>query len=133
MAPRPPEKTRLSKAQNRKLRRLKSKAKRDSDPKTLLTEATTFLETGQTDEALRRAAKALAILEERSHSTATEKLPALNLLGEILIELGETQEAKEVFMKAADIDPEGEVPEELSGGPEKFFWLAQLSENGGLD
>jgi len=36
-------------------------------------------------------------------------------------------------MKAADIDPEGEAPEELGGGPEKFLWLAQLSEEGGLD
>ena len=133
MAPRPPEKTRLSKAQNRKLRRLKSKATRESDPKTLLTEATTFLEIGQADDALRRAAKALSILEERSHSNAADKLPALNLLGEILIELGETQEAREFFMKAADIDPEGEVPEALGGGPEKFFWLAQLSDEGGLD
>lgn len=133
MAPRPPEKTRLSKAQNRRLRRLKSKARQESDPNALLVEATAFLETGQADEALRRAAKALSILEARTHSDDTDKLPALNLLGEILVELGEAEKARELFVRAADIDPEGEVSEELGGGPEKFFWLAQLSEEGGLD
>ena len=133
MAPRPPEKTRLSKAQNRRLRRLKSKARQESDPNALLVEATAFLETGQADEALRRAAKALSVLEARTHSDDTDKLPALNLLGEILVELGEAEKARELFVRAADIDPEGEVSEELGGGPEKFFWLAQLSEEGGLD
>jgi hypothetical protein len=31
------------------------------------------------------------------------------------------------------VDEDGSLPEDLGGGPEKFLWLAQLSEEGGQD
>jgi len=63
----------------------------------------------------------------------TTFLPALNLLGEINVELGDVEEARKHFLLAVRADPEGLVPDEQGGGAEKFFWLAQLSEEGGRD
>jgi hypothetical protein len=63
----------------------------------------------------------------------TTFLPALNLLGEINVELGDVDEARKYFLMAVRADPEGRVPDEQGGGAEKFFWLAQLSEVGGRD
>jgi len=60
-------------------------------------------------------------------------LPALNLLGEIHIELGEIDAARECFLRAAEIDEDGDVDEDSGGGAEKFLWLAQLSEEGGKE
>ncbi|PNS16171.1 hypothetical protein CAC42_1934 [Sphaceloma murrayae] len=60
-------------------------------------------------------------------------LPALSLLGEISIELGDEASARRYFSLAASLDPDGVTPEEEGGGAEKFMWLAQLSEEGGFD
>ncbi|KAF2154603.1 hypothetical protein K461DRAFT_284958 [Myriangium duriaei CBS 260.36] len=60
-------------------------------------------------------------------------LPALNLLGEISIELGDEDAAKEYFLLSVSADPEGQLPDEAGGGAEKFLWLAQLSTEGGFD
>ncbi|KAA6406920.1 MAG: hypothetical protein FRX48_09218 [Lasallia pustulata] len=54
-------------------------------------------------------------------------LPALTLLAEIHIELGDVEAARSYFLQAVDIDPEGLAPD----GAEKFLWLAQLCEEGG--
>jgi tetratricopeptide (TPR) repeat protein len=62
-----------------------------------------------------------------------EALPALNLLGEIHIELGDIGSARQYFLQAASIDEDGTVGEDIGGGAEKFLWLAQLSEDGGQD
>ena len=62
-----------------------------------------------------------------------DQLPALNLLGEIHVELGEIDAARDFFLKAADIDENGETDESFGGGAEKFLWLAQLCEEGGKE
>jgi len=36
-----------------------------------------------------------------------------------------------VFLKAVELDPDGAVTEDEGGGAEKFFWLAQLCDEGG--
>jgi tetratricopeptide (TPR) repeat protein len=105
--------------------------KPSKSPTQLLTEATAFLEISELQEALRLALKALKQL--RQTANATERLPALILLGEINVELGDAESARTYFLEAAQIDKNGEIPEARGGGPEKFFWLAQLSEEGGLD
>lgn len=68
-----------------------------------------------------------------STSPQAMALPALNMLGEISIELGDEEQARKYFLLGVSGDPEGTVPEEAGGGAEKFLWLAQLSEEGGLD
>lgn len=56
-----------------------------------------------------------------------------NLIAEIHVELGDVDAAREYFLRAVDLDPEGEVPEAEGGGAEKFLWLAQLCEDGGAE
>jgi len=60
-------------------------------------------------------------------------LPALNLLGEIHVELGDIDTARQYFLQASTIDEDGTTGEDIGGGAEKFLWLAQLSEDGGHD
>lgn len=130
---RPPDKVKLSK-RNKKLLAQK-RAKEQIDPTQLLLQATTLLQTGEPDSALTPATAALAILISQHGDKATELLPALNILGEINLELGEEhiEAARTYFTQAATIDPLGAIPEDQGGGPEKFLWLAQLSEEGGED
>lgn len=83
-------------------------------------------------------AEASTQLHERSSASAALPLitahlsihpnspPALDLLGEIHIELGDTSAAFSAFSKSASLDPDGN-PEPAGSGPEKFLWLAQLS------
>ncbi len=101
-------------------------------PSTLLAKATTLLHTSQPDEALTFAQRALGLLQPSSTPTKGA-LPALNLIGEIFVELGDVDSARERFLKAVELDPEGEVPEAAGGGAEKFLWLAQLCEDGGTE
>ncbi|KAF3043191.1 hypothetical protein E8E12_007918 [Didymella heteroderae] len=93
----------------------------------LLTQAAILLQTSQPDEALVAARRALNILQPTSKPT-TAALPALNLLGEINIELGDPDSAREAFTVAILLDPEG-----ANDGAEKFLWLAQLNEEGGAE
>ena len=72
------------------------------------------------DEALSICSQVLKL-----HPTS---LPAISLAGEINVELGEVDTARSLFAKAAELDPDGSAD-----GPEKFLWLAQLSETGGED
>lgn len=93
----------------------------------LLTQAAILLQTSQPDEALVAARRALNILQPTSKPTIAA-LPALNLLGEINIELGDPDSAREAFQVAILLDPEG-----ANDGAEKFLWLAQLNEDGGAE
>jgi tetratricopeptide (TPR) repeat protein len=95
----------------------------------LLTKATVLLQTGQADAALPLAQRVLEISEENSPNT----LLAINLVAEIYVELGEIDDARQTFLHAVQLDPEGKIPESQGGGAEKFLWLAQLSEQGGAD
>lgn len=111
----------------------------------LLTEATAFLQTGDPEAALPLALRALVLSQANSNVTSAaqsnstpipapstqQSLPALKLLAEINIELGDVEAARTYFLQAVDIDPEGEISENEGGGSEKFLWLAQLCEEGG--
>merc|ERR1711964_868327 len=98
-----------------------------SSPAELLAEAAFELQKGNIEGSVKPAMKALRSLDRESQ----EALLALNLLGEIHVELGDIDSARQYFLQAAAIDEDGSVPEELGGGAEKFLWLAQLSEEGG--
>ncbi|KAG4424429.1 hypothetical protein IFR04_002485 [Cadophora malorum] len=100
-----------------------------SSPAELLAEAAFELQKGNIEGSVKPAMKALRSLDGESQ----EALLALNLLGEIHVELGDIDSARQYFLQAAAIDEDGSVPEELGGGAEKFLWLAQLSEEGGQD
>ncbi|KAF2763735.1 hypothetical protein EJ03DRAFT_283522 [Teratosphaeria nubilosa] len=97
-------------------------------PEQLYASAIELVEQHQPEEALKQAKKLWSQVQNHS---VTEALPALNLLGEISVELGEVDEARVYFEEAVKLDPNGEVPEALGGGAEKFLWLAQLCEEGG--
>lgn len=111
----------------------------------LLTEATAFLHTGDPEAALPLTLRALVLSQANSNSlpsaqsnstltpstSGPESLPALKLLAEINLELGDAEAARDYFLQAVDIDPEGEIAEDEGGGAEKFLWLAQLCEEGG--
>lgn len=102
-------------------------SKPKASPEELLTQAATLLQTAQPEEALVAARRALNILQPSSKPSAAA-LPALNLLGEINVELGDPDSAKEAFEAAIAIDPEG-----ANDGAEKFLWMAQLNEEGGAE
>jgi tetratricopeptide (TPR) repeat protein len=103
------------------------------DPAVLLAQAASLLQQGDVDKALKPAKRALDIIVKDEDLEEEAALPALSLLGEINVELGDIDSAREYFLKAAQIDEDGEVSEEYGGGAEKFLWLAQLSEEGGRD
>lgn len=98
-------------------------------PSLLLAQATAALQQGDISAAVKPAKRALSLLGPESE----EALPALNLLGEIHVELGEIDAARQYFLQAAAIDEDGTISEVVGGGAEKFLWLAQLSEEGGQD
>ena len=96
-------------------------------PYSLLLEASSLLEQGNIEAAVKPAQRALGLTDPESE----EALPALNLLGEIHIELGDIETARQYFLQAASIDEDGTAGEDIGGGAEKFLWLAQLNEEGG--
>ncbi|KAG0649998.1 putative assembly chaperone of rpl4 [Hyphodiscus hymeniophilus] len=98
-------------------------------PEVLILEAAVTLEQGDIVGAAKLAKEALTLVDVKS----AEALPALNLLGEIHVELGEPHAARRYFVQAAAIDKDGAIGEDIGGGAEKFLWLAQLSEEGGKD
>lgn len=93
----------------------------------LLIQAATLLQTSQPEEALVAAKRALNQLQPTSEPTLAA-LPALNLIGEINVELGDPEAARETFQAAIALDEAGEYD-----GAEKFLWLAQLNEEGGAE
>ncbi|KAF2447705.1 TPR domain-containing protein [Karstenula rhodostoma CBS 690.94] len=98
-----------------------------TSPETLLVQAAALLQTSQPDEALVAAKRALNLLQPTSEPTLAA-LPAVNLLGEINVELGDPDSAREAFLAAIALDMEG-----VHDGAEKFLWLAQLNEEGGAE
>lgn len=108
--------------------RSSSSSKPAADPATLLTEATTLLATGQALDALPLAQQALTDLS----SVSSNPLPALNLLAEIHIELGDPETATSTFAKAIELDPMGDR-DDAATAADKFLWMAQLSSEGGKD
>lgn len=127
MAPTRPSKK--AKAKNRSHPK-KSTAASTKPAKQLLAEATALLEQGDATGAVTTARAALDAALENDDTRACA---AHMLLGEINVELGEIDTARSHFLDAARLDEDGSLTEELGGGPEKFNWLAQLSEEGGAD
>ena len=119
---------------SRKNRFRNSRIGASKDPKEsikdLLADAALLLVTAQPELALVRARKALR-LSQASGELTPGSLPALHLLGEISIQLGDHEAALSYFMDAAALDPDGRVSSETGDGSSKFFWLAQLSDEGG--
>ncbi|KAF2199877.1 hypothetical protein GQ43DRAFT_419293 [Delitschia confertaspora ATCC 74209] len=97
-------------------------------PEALLTEAVALLQTSQPEDALVLAQRALSLLQKTSEPNLAI-LPALNILGEIHVELGDPEVARENFLTAVSLDPEGKEGD----AAEKFLWLAQLCEEGGSE
>ena len=98
-----------------------------TSPDVLLAQASYILQQGDITGSVPLAKRALSLLDPESEAA----LPALNLLGEIHVELGEIDSARQYFLQAAAIDEDGTIGEDVGGGAEKFLWLAQLSEEGG--
>lgn len=101
--------------------------KSKASPETLLIQAAALLETSQPEEALIQAKRALGLLQPTTEPT-TAALPALRILGEIYVELGDPDAARDTFSAAVALDKDGE-----HDGAEKFLWLAQLNEEGGAE
>lgn len=128
MAPTRPSKQAKAKARAQQAK--KSSSAPSKSPKQLLAEATAHLEQG---DALAAVAVARQALDTALESDDARACAAYNLLGEIHVELGEIDTARALFQQAVALDAEGALAEDLGGGPEKFNWLAQLSEDGGAD
>jgi tetratricopeptide (TPR) repeat protein len=117
-----------SKPNQKAKKQAKKMAPINESPEQLYAAALTFIEQQQPQEALEQAQKLYQLVQNRS---ITEALPALNLLGEISVELGEVEAARGYFEEAVKLDPLGTVGGALADGAEKFLWLAQLAEEGG--
>lgn len=102
----------------------------DQTPEELYNTAVKLAEQSQSEDAL-LAAKTL--WNKVKDGSLSEGLPALNLLGEISLELGDADAARGYFEEAVRRDPQGDAEGPLGGGAEKFLWLAQLCEEGGKE
>ncbi|KAH7326639.1 hypothetical protein B0I35DRAFT_140287 [Stachybotrys elegans] len=100
-----------------------------ASPASLLSDAETQLAVGNVDGGIQLAQKAL----ELTGSGGDFELRALNLLGVLHVESGDVEDARGFLERAVKLDPEGFLDENIGGGPEKFLFLAQLSEDGGQD
>ncbi|KAK2593817.1 hypothetical protein QQS21_008475 [Conoideocrella luteorostrata] len=103
--------------------------KKQQSPGPLLSDADTQFEVGNLDEAIALASKAL----ESTGSGGDFELRAINLLGTLFVESGDVEEGRSYFEQAVKLDEDGMTDEKVGGGPEKFLFLAQLSEDGGQD
>ncbi|WYZ42955.1 hypothetical protein EsH8_VI_000654 [Colletotrichum jinshuiense] len=99
------------------------------NPALLLVEAATKLQEGDLENAVSAAKKAL----DSTGKGGDYELATANLLGQISVEMGEVDDARAYFLRAVELDQDGSLDERIGGGPEKFLWLAQLSEEGGRD
>lgn len=95
----------------------------------LLQEATAKLQIGDHESAIKIAKRVL----EKTGRDGDFELAALNLLGLAHIEIGDVDVARPLLLRAVEVDADGSHDEALGGGPEKFLWLAQISEEGGRD
>lgn len=103
--------------------------KKAQTPASLLVDAETQLEVGNLDAAIALASKGL----EATGSGGDFELRALNLLGTLLVESGEIEQGRTYFERAVKLDEDGMMDEKIGGGPDKFLFLAQMSEEGGQD
>ncbi|GAB0134384.1 hypothetical protein EsDP_00002761 [Epichloe bromicola] len=103
--------------------------KKPQTPASLLVDAETQLEVGNLDAAIALASKGL----EATGSGGDFELRALNLLGTLLVESGEIEQGRTYFERAVNLDEDGTMDEKIGGGPDKFLFLAQMSEEGGQD
>ncbi|KAK6006473.1 hypothetical protein QM012_006883 [Aureobasidium pullulans] len=118
----------MAKAKSKKSPKSSSAPPKES-PEQLYDLAIQCVETSEPEQALEHAQNLLVLV--RRLQTPNAVLPALNLLGEICIELGDADAARDYFMQAVEADPQGTIPEAVGGGAEKFLWMAQLCEEGG--
>ncbi|KAK5651753.1 hypothetical protein OQA88_11715 [Cercophora sp. LCS_1] len=126
MAPTKPK----SKGKDKAKERLRAKnATPTVNVRDLLVKATALLEAGDLENAAKTARVAYENIGEKGRQAGA----ALSLLGQIHVELGDVDTARTFFTCAVKVDEDGSLPEDLGGGPEKFLWLAQLSEDGGRD
>ena len=123
---------RQSKSVLKTTQNIRTKRQVQPTPASLIAEATFHLQTGQPASALPLAQQALSLLQQ-SPRKPTAPLPALDLLGEIYLELGDAASSTDCFLQAVELDPDGLVSETDCGGAEKFLWLAQLCEEGGYE
>ncbi|KAG5980526.1 hypothetical protein E4U55_003941 [Claviceps digitariae] len=107
----------------------RSESKKSQSPASLLSDADTQFEVGNLDAAIALASKAL----EETGNGGDFELRALNSLGTLLVESGEIEQGRSYFERAVKLDEDGMMDEKVGGGPEKFLFLAQLSEEGGQD
>ncbi|KAK4117038.1 hypothetical protein N656DRAFT_7179 [Canariomyces notabilis] len=130
MAPtKPKKKSQKDKARDRLRAKASSSQSSNVQPRELLAQAAAFLEEGDPESAAPIARKAY----EHIGAHGRHACAALSLLGQIHVELGDIDSARDFFAAAVKLDEDGSLPEGVGGGPEKFLWLAQLSEEGGQD
>ena len=125
-----PSRTRNSKRKKPKTARFGAPKRPQESFESLLAEATSLLITGQPELALLKAKRALR-LSQPAGKINPRNLPALSLLGEISVQLGDHKGAQAYFIDAITLDPDGKVSDETGDGSSKFFWMAQLSDEGG--
>jgi len=128
-----PTKPKSKSQKNRGNDRLRAKNSTSQGPavnaRELLAKSTALLEAGDPESAAKAARLAYETIGENGRQAGA----ALSLLGQIQVELGNIDTARNFFAAAVRADEDGTLPEDLGGGPEKFLWLAQLSEEGGRD
>ncbi|KAH6636734.1 hypothetical protein F5144DRAFT_568514 [Chaetomium tenue] len=130
MAPtKPKKKSAKDKARDRARAKAAATQPANVNTRELLNQATTSLEEGDPETAARIALVAYEHIGENGRQAGA----ALSLLGQIHVELGEVDTARAFFAAAVKVDEDGSLPEDIGGGPEKFLWLAQLSDDGGQD
>ncbi|KAI1373639.1 TPR domain-containing protein [Hypoxylon crocopeplum] len=128
MAPRRPDK-KSKKREKAAISRAAAGTSKPVSPQVLVKAAEYQLQEGNVQDAATLAQKAL----DQSTAGSDDELSALNLLGQINLELGEFDAARSYFLRAVAVDEDGSKDEAVGGGPEKFLCLAQLSEEGGKD
>ncbi|KAH6854390.1 hypothetical protein B0I37DRAFT_28988 [Chaetomium sp. MPI-CAGE-AT-0009] len=129
MAPTKPKKKSKEKARDRARAKAAATQSTNVNTRELLAQATASLEEGDPETAARIALVAYEHIGEGGRQAGA----ALSLLGQIHVELGEVDTARAFFAAAVKVDEDGSLPEDIGGGPEKFLWLAQLSDDGGQD
>lgn len=130
MAPtKPKKKSTKDKARDRLRAKAAAAQSSNVNPRELLVQAVGMLEVGDAE----GAAKVARAAHDHIGDNGRQAGAALSLLGQIHVELGEVDSARQFFLSAVKVDEDGSLPEDLGGGAEKFLWLAQLSEEGGQD
>ncbi len=100
--------------------------KESETPEQVCSKASNLLLQLQVGRALPIAQKALDKFLEVYPDNSRASYPALLLLGEIYLALGDVDLSREHYLKAIEVDPDGT---EIGAAP--FLWSAQLSEVGG--